>query len=439
MSDLLEHLRQALATHPDVRRWWVGLSGGLDSTLLTACVRELQLPQPLHCVYIHHGLSSHAGAWQRHCEEFCSQWQLPFTAVAVEVRADGQGIEAAARTARYRAFEALLQPGDGLLLGHHLDDQAETLLLRLLRGTGVAGLAGIQPQRPLGAGFLLRPLLAFSRQQLELEARSRELTWVEDDSNGHTRFDRNYLRLQVMPLLQARWPGFQGRWQQTAELCGETAALVAEVAAADLATCEPALDSAGASLDLAALQALSAFRRANLLRLWLQQWGRPLPEVVHLQQVETQLIVGRADSEAEVSWPGVQLQIHRRRLWLLPALKSALPVHALAWDGEVPLRWGDWLLRLQPVVEGGWQWPAGGVMVTARRGGERCHPAGRAHSQTLKKLLQEAGVPPWLRRQLPLITTREGEIIAVADLWHCRGWEGDSGAGVRVCWEYQPA
>ncbi len=439
MPDLLQHLRQTLTSHSDVRRWWIGLSGGLDSTLLASCVQELQLDTPLHCVYINHGLSAYADEWQAHCQAFCQQRQLPFTAVAVEVRVTGQGVEAAAREARYRAFADLLQPGDGLLLGHHLDDQAETLLLRLLRGTGVAGLAGIQQQRQLGQGLLLRPLLDVSRQQLEQEARQRHLSWVEDESNAQTRFDRNYLRLQVMPLLQERWPGFQRQWQQAASLCGEAAALVEEVAAADLATCNPSAGNAGTSLELSGLRALSPFRRANVLRLWLQQLGQPLPEAVQLQEVESQLIQGRADSEAQVSWRSVRLQVHRQRLWLLAALAASLPGAPVCWDGRAGLRWGDWQLTLENVSSGGWRWPAEGVQVQARRGGERCHPAGRAHSQTLKKLLQEAGVAPWLRPQLPIITTLEGEMIAVADLWCCRGWECGSGPGVRLRWEYRPA
>ncbi|MYM65066.1 tRNA lysidine(34) synthetase TilS [Pseudomaricurvus sp. HS19] len=439
MLDLMEQLRRTLASYPDVRRWWIGLSGGLDSTLLAACVRDLQLAVPVHCVYIHHGLSAHADEWQRHCEALCRQWQIPFTALAVDVQVGGQGVEAAAREARYQAFETLLQPGDGLLLGHHLDDQAETLLLRLMRGTGVTGLAGIQKERALGQGFLLRPLLGCSRQQLEQEAQRRNLQWVEDDSNSQTHFDRNYLRLQVMPLLQERWPGFRRQWQQTADLCEETAALVEEVAVADLAACQPERSREGASLEMAALQGLTPFRRGNVLRLWLQQQGRALPEKVHLQEVESQLVPGRSDSEAEVSWRDVRLQVHRQRLWLLPDLQSPVPGDPLGWDGSTPLRWGSWELQLETVTSGGWRWPSQGVLVQARRGGERCHPAGRSHSQVLKKLLQEAGVAPWLRPQLPIITTLEGEIVAVGDLWCCRGWESGSGPGVRLRWEYRPA
>ncbi len=435
MTSLTEHLQTFVARHPAVRHWWVAYSGGLDSTLLLHALVKVQTPQPVAALHIHHGLSAAADDWQSHCQQQCEQLGVEFRAVRVRVDTDGRGWEEAARRARYEVFEQTLGPDEGLLLAHHADDQAETLLLRLLRGSGLRGLSAMADSRPLGYGTLYRPLLHFSRAQLEQQARSWELSWVEDESNQSPQFDRNYLRHQVLPPLRQRWPGFTARWQQSADWCRQADALMGEVAAADWAALEWRSERLGSSVSLPPLLALSEFRWGNLLRYWLEREGCSLPALAQLQQLRHQLLSARGDRQPQIGWPGVCLRSYQQRLYLLPEpAVSATPPADCHWDGCAPLQWGDWQLSREPVAEGGMHWPQEGVTVTSRLGGERCQPHWRAHSQTLKKLLQEVQLEPWLRDSLPLLWHGD-QLLAVADLWHCRGWSASGEPGYRLRWE----
>lgn len=397
--------------------WWVGFSGGLDSTVLLHALAQLQLPVRLCAVHINHQISPHAGQWQAHCAQVAQALGVAFYAERVAVNNTGKGLEDAARAARYRVFEACLAPGDYLLTAHHGDDQAETLLLRLMRGTGPRGLTAMAAQRPLGQGWLVRPLLPFTREQLEAYARLHGLVWVEDESNLSDHYDRNFLRNQVMPLLQGRWPGFTRKWQQTAELCATNEALLAEVAQEDLARLEERAEPLGRSLRLDLWLALSEPRRHNLLRYWLRQQGLAVPEQQHLQQLYRQLAAG-SDAQVQINWEQVELRSYRQRCYVM--VRGA--------------QLAD--LRLLPASSGQGRLCADlpDLHIARRQGGERCKPAGRAHSQTLKKLLQEAGLEPWLREQLPLVFSGE-QLVAVADLWVCDGYEASEGeAGYCLHW-----
>lgn len=448
MSTVAATLQQFLREHPSIQRWWVAYSGGLDSSVLLRGMVAANLTVPLRALHIHHGLSAHADAWQRHCQLQCRVLGVELVVEQVSVKLQGRGVEDAARQARYQAFERHLQPGDGLLVAHHQDDQAETLMLRLLRGSGPKGLAGMAATRSVGAGTLFRPLLAVSREALEQQARHWSLTWVDDDSNASDVFDRNYLRLEVMPAIQRRWPDFARQWQQSATLCSQAEELLQEVAAEDWRRAEWRVERLGSSLSLAVLQQLSVFRRGNVIRYWAEQQQCELPERVHLQQIEEQLMTGREDSVAAVTWGSVQLRRFRQRIYWLPVAipevtirgqgcshREAVPddEETVHWDGRRPLTWNGWQLSLVPVAADGFKLPAQGFTVVQRQGGERCHPHGRQHSQTLKKLLQDADVEPWLRQQLPLLTV-DGAIAVVGDLWFCQGWEAQKEQGYRLNW-----
>lgn len=396
---------------------WVGFSGGLDSTVLLHALAQLQLPIRLRALHINHQISPYADAWQQQCAAFCAQLGVEFIAEKVRVINIGKGVEDAARAARYDVFERYLGAGDLLLTAHHANDQAETLLLRLVRGTGSRGLAAMAAQRPLGPGLLVRPLLVFSRAQLEAYAQSQQLHWVEDESNQDDGYDRNFLRNQVLPLLLQRWPALMRKWQQTAELCAEQEDLLTELAQADLHTATPRAERVGQSIDLQALKALSPARAQNLLRYWLRSQGLSTPEQNHWQQIRQQVLDARPDSEANVSWGDVSLRLFRERLYRLPV---RLPTLALQLElcpaADRPLL-SSRLSHLQ---------------IRPRIGGERCKPSGRAHSQTLKKLLQEYGLEPWWREQLPLVYSGD-ELVAVGDLWVCEGYTAAPGeAGYRL-------
>ena len=431
IAKLQPHLPKA---HSGV--WWIALSGGLDSCVLLHSLSALNLPVTLHALHINHQISPKAHEWQAHCADMCARLNIAYTAIKVDVKNSGRGIEDAARQARYAVFEEYIKSGDYLLTAHHADDQTETLLLRLMRGTGPRGLAAMAQQRSLGQGTLFRPLLNFSRAELEEYARTQDLSWVNDESNADDHYDRNYLRNHVMPLLRERWPAFAGKWQQTAELCAANESLIEELAAQDLvlADFKPAL--VGTSISLVYAESLSVARRHNLIRTWLRGQGLSTPEQQHLQQIEQQIIGGRQDAEAQVTWGDVSLRVYRQRIYALPlADLPRVPASSLEFAPAIPLhagfQFGFELLEssdkslLNPNLPN--------LHLRFRQGGERCRPVGRGHSQTLKRLLQDYGVEPWLREGLPLVYSGEN-LVAVADLWVCEGFQA-KGAGFRLRYE----
>lgn len=400
--------------------WWVGFSGGLDSTVLLHALAQLNLPVHLRALHVNHQISSNADKWQTQCADFCACHSIPFHSEKVRVENTGKGIEDAARAARYTVFEKNLAPHDLLLTAHHANDQAETLLLRLMRGTGPRGLAGMAPARALGAGYLVRPMLHFTRAELETYAYAHQLTWVDDESNLDNHYDRNFLRNQIMPRLQERWPEFKRKWQQTAALCAQQDVVMEEIAHEDLLSAAPLLERVGQSINLAAFTALSSARQQNLLRYWLRLLNHAVPEQLHWQQIEQQLLHGREDARANVRWGDVSLQVYRKRLYVMP---QQLPELELQFE----LVGQDTKPRLKTNL------PA--MQIRYREGGERCKPACRAHSQTLKKLLQEYALEPWLRDRVPLVFS-DDVLVAVGDLWVCADFVAvDGETGYRLIWQ----
>lgn len=418
---VIQTLQAHLASYGDCRRWLVAYSGGLDSTVLLHALAQLESRPPLCALHIHHGLQPDADAWQAHCEATCAALGLVCHSLRVQVEPDGDGPEAAARRARYRAFEDFLQPGDLLLQAHHLDDQIETRLLRLLRGTGVEGFRGIPDYRPLGQAALLRPLLTLPRPELEAYAREQALNWIEDPSNADTRFDRNYLRQRVLPLIAERWPAYRQALQRFSGHLAEGQVLpVADV--------QRQADSPRPVIDLDALRALDEAGRNRALRHWL---APRVPSAAQLREIQRSLLWSAVDAEPVFELGDLQLRRFRDRLYQTE-LGAFDPDFIADWDFQAPLVIpGAGVLRAERCERGGLA--ASRVRVSLRRGGERCRPAGRAHSQTLKKLLQDYDVPPWLRDRLPLIYSEAGELAAVADLWVCEGFNGPG--GWRLCWQ----
>ncbi|WP_051235646.1 tRNA lysidine(34) synthetase TilS [Marinimicrobium agarilyticum] len=436
-------ISQLLKQLPRDKHYCVALSGGLDSTvLLHAVVKALPKGQ-VRAVHIHHGLSPNADQWQQHCETTCAQWNVPLTTVRVNVQTDGKGLEDAARQARYRVFEQQLQSNDILLTAHHSDDQVETLLLRLARGSGPRGLAGMAASRPLGQGELWRPLLPIARETLLAYGREHQLQWIDDESNEDLHFDRNYLRHQVLPPLRRRWPDLGERWGNSAALCGEADQLLREYAREDLERLTVAapgpVSEPSPVLSLSGLWGLSPGRRQWVLRCWCENNGAGLPTREALAQIEGQLVQGREDAHALVSVGNRTVRRFRGGLYLVPALAGGewseeplslegkgAPV-ALPGGAALQVDWGgaeDICLSAH----------VGPLMLRWRRGGERCRPVGRAHSQTLKKLLQEYDLPPWWRERVPLVYVGE-TLVAVPSLWVCEGFQAAAGEpGYRLRW-----
>ncbi|WP_409519237.1 tRNA lysidine(34) synthetase TilS, partial [Pseudescherichia sp.] len=277
------------------RRFLVAFSGGLDSTVLLHQLVQWRMQQPdvsLRAIHVHHGLSSNADAWVAHCQQVCSRWDVPLSVVHVTLAADGLGIEGQARKARYQAFAEALLPGEALLTAQHQDDQCETLLLALKRGSGPAGLAAMPAELPFYGTQLLRPLLNETRETLEQWACAHRLSWIEDESNQDASYDRNFIRLEVLPLLKQRWPHFANAAARSAALCGEQEQLLDELLADELA----GLVSVEGALTVAPLMTMSANRRAALLRRWLSGLGAPMPSRDLLTRIWHEAILAREDA-----------------------------------------------------------------------------------------------------------------------------------------------
>lgn len=412
-------LATRLEPYRHCRRWWVAYSGGLDSrVLLELCwrlARQSGWP-PLAAIHVNHQLNPAADAWADHCRDTCERLGLPLTIVRADVQPSGEGIEAAARQARYRAFETLLAGDELLLQAHHADDQAETVLLRLLRGAAPSQLAAIPARRSLARGELFRPLLKCTRDELAAYARSNALQWIEDASNADERFDRNYLRHSVTPRLARRWPRYRAALAQVASQAADMAGLLAELATVDLASCV-----SGEQLMVSACQALSPTRRDNLLRFWLDQRRLPAPSAPQLQQMRA-MLDARPDAEPVVGWKGVEVRRFRDRLYAMAPLPELEAWRSRAWDPATPIDLPGSGQLIAVATRGAGLRQGLALEVRPRQGGERCRPLGRKHSQTLRRLLQERGVPPWWRNRLPLVYSGD-DLAAVADLWVCEGFQ----------------
>ncbi|MFV1972330.1 MAG: tRNA lysidine(34) synthetase TilS [Thiohalobacterales bacterium] len=417
-----DSLKQHLHSLPAVPHYWVAYSGGLDSHALLHAIAALRdtLPGDLGAVHVNHGLQAVAADWAAHCETVCRQLEVPLVGLTVDARPGaGDSPEAAARTARYAALECWLPAGHGLLTAQHRDDQAETLLLQLLRGSGVKGLAAMPAVAELGAGLLLRPLLDVSRRDLRAYAGQQRLHWVEDPSNMDTGLDRNYLRQHIVPELRQRWPAVAQTLARSAQHCAEAVRILEQVAAADVAELA---GPAGDTLALDGLQALTPERRRNALRFWLQQRCGALPSTAVLSRILHDIPESRPDASPCVRWGGVEVRRYRNRLYLLRQAPVRDPDRRLAWSLsdslELPAAGGT--LHASRALGQGLRAAAisGPVEVAFRQGGERCRPAGRHQHHSLKKLFQECGVPPWERPGIPLIYVNN-ELAAVAGFWVC--------------------
>lgn len=410
-------------------RWWLGLSGGVDSLLLLHLLAELKPRPPLCALHVHHGLLADADQWTTHCEKVCTELGVPITVVRVRVEPDGDGLESAARRARYEVFRRYLGADDVLFLAHHRDDQLETLLLRLLRGSGVDGLSGMPQRRPLGAGWLVRPLLDWNRSEIDEAARQQGLYWVEDPSNSDRRFDRAFLRQELLPQLAQRWPDYRQRLQHSIDHLRESRELMADLAQMDLMRCD--YRERDGSLALAPLAQLSTARQHNLVRAWLRLQRLPTPPAVAWKQWP-ELLRARLDAEPSWSWRGADVRRFQGRLYPLCPMPQSGPLPL--WNP--PARWrseGAGELLVTRVTGAGLRTDRN-YQLQLRRGGERCRPASRQHSQTLKKLFQEYAVPPWWRDRVPLLFSG-GQLAAVGDYWVCAGFEAAPGApGWQLQW-----
>ena len=427
---------ESLKRYPEPVACRVAYSGGRDSHVLLHLVASVadRLPFPVSAVHVDHGLQPDAGRWARHCEAVCAALGVDCRRLSLDlVAAAGESLEAQAREARYRALADWLGEGELLLTAHHREDQAETLLLQLLRGAGPAGLSAMPASSRLGAGRLGRPLLTVDAAELAAYARNHGLHWIEDPSNRDLRFDRNYLRHRVMPLLAARWPAMGRTLSRSARHCAEAQTLIDELAAGDL---QQAVEDG--MLSLPALARLSPPRARTLLRSWIRGAGFRVPDSVRLDRLLREMTTAAVDRNPMVHWPGAEVRRYRDRLHLMAPLQLPDPDLCLRWDGVTPLPLPARLGRLQvrrgaEGIDPG-RWRAGPVTVRFGRLSGRLRLVGQGRSRGVKQLYQEWAVPPWDRPRLPLIHV-DGALAAVADLGVCDPFGSAPGAsGIRIDW-----
>ncbi|MGK0501157.1 MAG: tRNA(Ile)-lysidine synthase [Oceanicoccus sp.] len=429
-----QSLLTTVAPYLTAPRWLVAYSGGVDSHVLLTLLSAIANHPPIIALYIDHQLHPQSKAWAEHCRQQAVALGLPFKAVTVDV-AVGGNLEAKARNARYQAFGDELQPAEVLMLGHHQDDQVETFMLRLLRGSGRKGAAAMPRSRPLDKGLLLRPLLDYSRVELEIYANQQQLRWIEDPSNASLDFDRNFLRQQWLPELAKRWPQYRQTLTRAAKLSDEAAQLNQQLA--ELDADQLSVDLRAEAISITVLQTLPPIRQKNLLRYWLQRRRLPMPSAQQCQAMLDQVINAGADAEPLLQWPGVDIRRFKSQLYAMPALPAMPANQFFAWSHQQPIALaGVGTLSAEPSTGNGLAVDriSAELHIRFRIGGERCQPAGRPHSQTLKKLLQEYTLPPWLRDRVPLLYCGD-DLVAVGDLFVCEGWQASpQQAGLVLRW-----
>jgi len=435
-SALLQSLAALTKKVRPATRYVVAFSGGLDSTVLLHALKAGQERIPVIAVHVDHGLHEDSQQWREHCESIAAGLGVEFHSEQVSIDdTRAQGLEAAARDARYGALESFMAAGDWLLSAHHQDDQAETLLMNLFRGGGPAGLAGIAAIKEFGAGYLVRPLLLFSQSELRNYASANELSWIDDPSNQEQRFDRNFLRHEVLPKIESRWPDVAIRLQRSSRIASDAATLLDDLAAIDAATLGERHDR----LDIDGLSKLPDARQRNVLRYAFRQLQLSTPSAAHLQRLLDEVVAAREDAEPVLRWPGVEVRRYRKALYLLPADLCEAPAdHKFVNNQDsLQLEHGLGELRLESGASEGLSEALleQGLELRFRRGGEEFKPIGQSHTKKLKKLLQEAGIVPWMRDRIPLLYSGD-ELVAVAALWLAA--DAASTPGVAIHWDNRP-
>ena len=416
-----------LVALPKSAHLWVAYSGGCDSHVLLHLLHQLQLilqlPLKLSAIHVNHGLSPYAGEWAEHCARVCAELDIPIRILEVNAKAKaGQSPEEAARHARYQAIDAQLAAGEYLCTAHHQDDQAETLLLQLLRGAGPKGLAAMGVQSPLGRATQLRPLLNLSREQIQQYAEEANLQWVDDHSNSDTRFDRNYLRHEILPRLKQRWPAAARTISRSAEHCAQAAGLLEQRAEEDWQQCRGQTGPLDTCLDvmkIATMQMLPLARQKNLLRYWVVLNGLPLPSEIKLHHIINDVMGAAEDRVPCVAWSGAEVRRYQGHLYIMRPLLPFDTNIVIPWKTMAqPLLLPDGrTLVLESVQQqlgvSGRLLQQGDVTIRFRQGGETLLLPNSAHHKTLKQLLQERGVPSWQRDRLPLLYVGEQLMVVV--------------------------
>lgn len=429
MSDLIEQFNKHFTKLVDEHAltdssWRVALSGGLDSVVLLHLLKQYQdnvVDLQLKAHHVNHGLSVNASNWSTFCRQLCEQLTIPFTASEVHLNISSRvSLEALARDKRYQAFKEGIGFGEILVTAHHQDDQLETLLLALKRGSGPTGLQGIQVCQAFSTGKLVRPLLIFSREQLVDYAQQNNLIWIEDESNKDEQFDRNFIRQQISPLLKSRWPAVAQSFSRSASLCYEQQQLLNELAEADFQQC--CVERLGERILLIEpLTRLTSARRNNLLRYWLKSNGLTYPSQKQLMLLWQEVALAEHDKMPKLQLAEVSIQRYQNALYIVSNQQLEHPQHTFNWSGQDKL----WLVENKLAVdfsrlskELAKQHQIDCCFRQHLPAKLSCLPIARSRSRTVKKLLHEYNVPPWQRDQVVFVFC-DGKLWQAVGLWVC--------------------
>ncbi len=407
-----EQLLLILASQPRANTYLVGFSGGADSTALLYALKQLKsrLETPVQAVHVNHGIHPDAELWQEHCEHFCQQQGITLTSLRINIEScTGYGLEAEARHLRYQAMSALLKPGDSLLTAHHADDQAETLLLNLMRGSGVDGLSAMPHSRPLGAGVLQRPLLNFENAALVNYLQQNNVDWLEDPTNQLLHHDRNFVRHQVMPLLESRWHGVNKRMLRTCNALADARSLLEQLADKYLEQylCHRLVLQIGSKLH----EEPALFKL--VIRRWLNKSGTPPIPARSLEALYDQVFPDGGKHKIRIQWGGRLLRLHQSRLWLQHDVETPLCPDAQWPANQAVINLGGEHGELKLAGPGA-NGPPEEIVVSSRRNCRVNAIRQGAHHKSLKKLFQSTGIPGWFRDSIPLCELK-GELVAIGD------------------------
>ncbi len=428
-----ELLTQFLSEQPAINTFYVGLSGGADSSALLLLLKHC-LPESvnLFAIHVNHGISQHADRWQQHCQQLCAELAVNLHCHRLQLSADTPNLEQVARQQRIGIFQQYQNPQCAFVLGHHEGDQAETLMMRLIRGAGLSGLTGIKPVNRVADLLLWRPLLAFNKQALTAYLSGHQLSWVEDESNQDEHYLRNFVRQQVLPLLAKRQPRISQQLCQTAQHLSEADLILNQYLDKDLK-----LMVKGEALTLERLNGLEQAKQALLIRRWLQNLGViSLPDTAHLQQVLT--FIGREVDYAEISFKKAKLVLDKglmyfSKQWHLMPFKrkitfgeNILPMELgclQVKQGEGPLAIATkWLSQLE---------------VSSRPTSVNLRPKGRGHSRSLKKLMQEYAVPRHLRSVIPVVMVGQ-QVVLLPGYFVNQDFAAEDDQGLCIDWQHAP-
>jgi len=427
VNNFENHLFEVLQNYGIGKNFYIAFSGGMDSSVLLDAahrLREKGKIKSLSAVHVNHKLQQNADQWHSHCQQICQQYQIPFYSTVLKWP-DGKtsDSEEMARKGRYDYFIQLMKVNDILLFAHHQDDQAETLLFRLIRGTGIDGAKGMPIYRSLGKGHLLRPFLQLTRDQIETYAKKIKLRWVADPSNNDEKFARNYLRHQIIPKLKSRWPNCQSNLARFTEIATRQSVLLDEIAEQDLQSLKSekihcCMESYPA-IEIFKLLELTEIRMQNVLHYWGKKYGLAAPGFVEIENLINQLSAAKRQS-IQVGFSGKCVRSYKGILYLLEnEVISPLRKSEVWSDITKPLELANGMhLHAHQTLAKGIRLPQKDeqVIVSPRKGGERCLPEYRNKTTDLKKIYQELDVPPWLREVLPVIYYND-EIVAVPQVF----------------------